>query len=122
MFEVFTKKRFRSGEPVVTLTPQGRIRLSAYAYNLLRDTDCRSVLLLWDKSLKQVAIQGISRSQQNSYAMSPILSGALIGAHSFFRHIGWSCVVPVAFSPKWDKSKKMLEIALEKPKCQRSTR
>jgi hypothetical protein len=112
-YEVFKRSAIRVDEPSISLVPDGRMALNAAAVRILRQAGVRSVLLLWDKTNRKVALKAAAKNDKNSYAVSGVGShSASLRAKSFLGHIGWNALRRTMLPARWNEKDKMFEITI----------
>jgi hypothetical protein len=100
-------------EPSFSFGPSGAIRVNAAASRVLLSAGIKAVLLLWDKSLRKVAVKAAPKVNKNAYAVS--FSGAhscTIRAKAFLGFIGWDAPDRRTLPANWNEKEKMFEITL----------
>ncbi len=113
-YEVFKRTTTRVETPTLAITTDGRIAFNAAAVRILVGAGARSVLLLWDKTNKRMALKAAARGEKNAYAVTitPDKHAGSLRAKSFLTHIGWIGSRRESFPAGWDEKQKMLEVAL----------
>jgi hypothetical protein len=97
----------------VSIGQSGKIALNAAATRILLEAGIKSVLLLWDKASRKIAIKAAQKSDKNAFAASTVRSSTgTIRAKSFVNHIGWSARDRQKFPAIWNGEEKMFEITL----------
>jgi hypothetical protein len=116
-YEAFTRTSVRISEPALTFTATGRIVLNAAATRVILEAGIKSVLLLWDKDNKKIALKATTKTDKNGFAISTTrgYSGSL-RAKSFLSHIGWSPTQRQTLTAVWNQKERMLEVALPPPR------
>ena len=113
-YEVFKRTAVRVEQPSLSLVPDGRIAFNAAAVRVLTGAGVKSVLLLWDKTSRKVALKAAAKGEKDCYAVS-IVKGTYSGslrAKSFLSHIGWSAPKRTMLPATWNEKEKMFEITL----------
>ena len=113
-YEVFKRTAVRVEQPSLSLVPDGRIAFNAAAVRVLTAAGVKSVLLLWDKTSRKVALKAAAKGEKDCYAVS-IVKGTYSGslrAKSFLSHIGWSAPKRTMLPATWNEKEKMFEITL----------
>ena len=113
-YEVFKRTAVRVEQPSLSLVPDGRIAFNAAAVRVLTGAGVKSVLLLWDRANRKVALKAASKGEKDCYAVS-IVKGTYSGslrAKSFLSHIGWSAPKRTMLPATWNEKEKMFEITL----------
>jgi hypothetical protein len=113
-YEVFKRTAVRVEQPSLSLVPDGRIAFNAAAVRVLTGAGVKSVLLLWDKTSRKVALKAAAKGEKDCYAVS-IVKGTYSGslrAKSFLSHIGWSAPKRTMLPATWNEKEKMFAITL----------
>ena len=113
-YEVFKRTAVRVEQPSLSLVPDGRIAFNAAAVRVLTGAGVKSVLLLWDRTSRKVALKAAAKGEKDCYAVS-IVKGTYSGslrAKSFLSHIGWSAPKRTMLPATWNEKEKMFEISL----------
>jgi|SRR5208282_1698041 len=115
-YEVFKRPRFRVEAPMLSLVPDGRIALNVAAVRILSEARVKSVLLLWDRANRKVALKAAQKGDTNAFAVSIVRDGhsGSVRAKLFLSHIGWSARERTMLPATWHEKDKMLEIILPK--------
>jgi hypothetical protein len=95
-YEVLSAIAARSpaGEPMLSISAAGRIRVNTDATKLLRAMGAERVLLLWDKDKRKIAITPADKHDNRSYKLkiNSAKGVAEFAAKATMRAIGWSSV------------------------------
>ena len=115
-YEVFEKTAVRVDQPALSLVPDGRIALNTAAIRTLRAAGIKSVLLLWDKTERKIALKAASARDRNAYAVSGLRDGhsASMRCKPFLTYIGWNSPKRILLEAVWNDEEKMLETTLPK--------
>jgi hypothetical protein len=116
-YELFERKSVRSVSPQAAIAPGGRIILNAAAARLLLEAGAKFVVLFWDKSKKKMAIKGVQKSSEHSFAITfmpneGLPSSGSITAKSFLQHIEWNALKREQLPTTWNASDRMFELSL----------
>jgi hypothetical protein len=112
-YEAFERTGFRVEYPSISLVPDGRIAINAAACRILLQARIKSVLLLWDKSVRRIALKAATASDKNAFSVS--LTGSHSGtirARAFLDHIGWHGEKRETIPAEWNDRERMLEASL----------
>jgi len=112
-YETFERTGVRVEEPSISIVPDGRIAINAAASRILLEAKVKSVLLLWDKANRKIALKAASPSDKNSFAVS--LTGSHSGtvrAKAFVDHIGWLGRPRETIRAEWNDKERMLEASI----------
>jgi len=112
-YNVFERTRSRGGEPELSITPQGRIRINAAGCRILLREKIKAALLMWDPAARKVAIKACLAKDKNAYAVSILhqRTGS-ISAKTFLNHIGWSAEKHRSVPARWNAEERMFEATL----------
>ena len=113
-YEVFKRTGTRVKSPTLSITPEGRIVINAAAARIFVSLGIKSVLLLWDRANRKLALKAARKGDKNAFAMSiasPGHSGSL-RAKSFLSHIVWSARKRETIPATWNEREEMLEAVL----------
>src|ERR1700674_1955344 len=113
-YEVFKRTTVRVEQPSLSLVPDGRIAFNAAAVRVLTGAGVKSVLLLWDRASRKVALKAAAKGEKDCYAVS-IVKGTYSGslrAKSFLSHIGWSAPKRTMLPATGNEKGKIFEITL----------
>jgi hypothetical protein len=90
MFEIFSRKIRRTGNPSATFSKLGRLQLNKSATSVLEKEAVENVLLLWDAEKNLVGIRSISKKDARSYKVHYGVkgNGAGFSAKTFLDFIG----------------------------------
>jgi len=113
-YEVFTRTAIRVETPTLSITTDGRIAINAAGVRILLSAGVRFVQLLWDSTIKRMALKAAPKGDKNSYAVSitPDKHAGSLRAKSFLSHIGWKASQRMTFPAIWNEKERMLEVAL----------
>lgn len=113
-YETFERGFVRTGDPGMTVRPDGRFFFNAAASLLLKRSGIKTVRILWDGEQNKVAFQACPKDDKNAYSISfPAGSRSpSLTAKSFIRHICWSARGRQRIAVTWDEKRKMLEARL----------
>jgi hypothetical protein len=113
-YELYKKTSFRTEEPTIALTPDGRLSLNAATCRILSSSGVARVVMLWDAIGKKVALKAAAKFDKNAFAVSLVRDehAGSIRAKSFLNYIGWRAGQRVVIPATWDETERMLEIAL----------
>jgi len=111
-YEVFKRTGARVDTPAVSIGQSGKISLNAAAVRILREAGVKSVLLLWDKTNRKIAIKESQKGDKNTFAASITRSTGAIRAKAFVSHIGWGARQREKLPAIWNAAEKMFEIVL----------
>jgi hypothetical protein len=112
-YEVFKRTGVRVNTPIVSIGQSGKFALNAAAARILVEAGVKSVLLLWDKDNRKIAIKAAQKSDKNAFAASLVgASNGTIRAKSFLIHIGWTARRRETLPATWNAQEKMFEITL----------
>ncbi len=114
-YELFHRTKTRVDTPTLAITPGGKIALNAAAVRILVAAGAKSVLLLWDKENRKLAMKTVHKGDKNSFIVSLVRNtSGKISAKSFLDHIGWSALRRETMIAAWDAQEKMFEVTLPK--------
>jgi hypothetical protein len=112
-YEMFKRTGARVEEPTLSIVPDGRIAINAAAVRILLEAEIKSVLLLWDRVDRKLALKAAGRGDKNAFAVSfSDRHSGIIRAKSFFNHIGWNAGQREMLPATWREKEKMFEITL----------
>ncbi len=113
-YKVYKRSSVRVGQPMLSITPYGRIYLNAAAVRILKSKGVNSVLLLWDDVDSKIALKAARTSDRNAYTVSivPDAHSGSLKAKSFLSFIGWRAPERTTLQATWNEEGKMLEVAL----------
>jgi hypothetical protein len=112
-YEVFERSVVRVEDPMLSVLPDGRITLNAAASRLFQGAGVKTVRILWDKRRCGIALQAVSKGEDNSYSLSFSRGrSASISPKAFLSYIGWSSAKRQTVPAKWEPKQKMLEAEL----------
>jgi hypothetical protein len=113
-YEVFERTGVRVEAPALSITADGRMVINAAATRLLIEAGVKSVLLLWDKSNRRMAMKATKKGDKNAYAvsMSPGKYSGSLRAKAFMAHIGWRAPRREMLLATWNAKEKMFELTL----------
>jgi len=109
-FELFTKTVSRSSDPHVTLNSFGRFSINTGATALLRQHFAAEyVLLYWDKTTREIAVQPIKKKEPSAYPLKTY-GRALTGfsAVTFLNFIKYDWSETHTFPAEWRTTQNML--------------
>ena len=113
-YELYERVAVRVDTPTLSIASGGRIAFNAPACRLLLDAKIKTVVILWDKDTKQVAIKAAPRGEKNAFGIS--FTGdnhsASLTAKLFLRHVEWNASKRVALATTWNAVEKMFEAIL----------
>jgi hypothetical protein len=112
-FKVFESRSHQLGEPAVTVTTGGAMRLNKDAADVLKNTMKASyILILWDEENSKVAISTAAPSDQRAYKLNYHAkgSGAAFAAKAFLKHIGWDSKQSLVLRLSYQKGMLQTEI------------
>lgn len=94
--------------------PEGRIAINAAAARIFVSLGIKSVLLLWDRAGRKLAIKAAQKGDKNAYAVSiaPASQSGSLRAKSFLSYIGWNAPKREMIAATWNEKEKMLEATL----------
>jgi hypothetical protein len=95
--------------------------LNAAAVRILVAEEVKSVLLLWDKANRKIAIKAAPKGEKNAFAASIVRSTGAIRAKAFVSHIGWASRHREKLPANWNATEKMFEITLPAAHLKSST-
>jgi hypothetical protein len=110
-YVTFERGFVNTGDPGITVRPDGRIFFNAAASQLLKQSGVKTVRILWDGEKCGVGLQACEKRDKNAYSISfPAGSRSpSLTAKSFFRHIEWSANGRQRLDVTWDEKSRMLE-------------
>src|SRR5579871_986634 len=112
-YEVFERTSTRVEEPAISVRPEGRIAVNAASARILKQAGIKTVVLLWDKSHRKIALKAASKADMNAYAVSFTgTHSGIIRAKAFLEHIGWMTLRSRMLPATWNEKEKMLEVTL----------
>jgi hypothetical protein len=113
-YETFERGFIRTGDPGITVRPDGRFFFNAAASLLMKRSGIKTVIIRWDSEKKKVAFQACHKNDKNAYSISfPAGSRSpSLTAKSFIRHIEWSADGRQRIAVTWDEKHKMFEATL----------
>jgi hypothetical protein len=120
-YEIFEKTIRRDTEPRVTISTLGRIQFNASASRILDKNAVETVLLLWDKDTRKIAIKSISKKDDRAYRMRYAKKGKGAGfaAKTFLEWCGYNYSETKGYPCEWNEADSMFEVsvpAAEAPK------
>jgi hypothetical protein len=109
-YEVFKRTGVRVETPTLSITPDGRIIINAAATRIARESRVKSVVLLWDRANRRLAIKIAQRGNPNSYALSMATNNSgSMRATSFLKYIGWQARKRETIPATWNEEERMFE-------------
>jgi hypothetical protein len=112
-YEVFKRTGARVEEPTLSIVPDGRIAINAAAVRVLLDSKTKSVLLLWDRANRKLALKAAGKGDKNAFAVSfSDRHSASIRAKSFLSHIGWIAQQREMLPATWSEEERMFEVTV----------
>ena len=112
-FKVFESQSHQLGEPAVTLTTSGAMRLNKDAAAILKATmKAERILILWDEENSKVAISTAPSGDPRSYKVNYHAkgSGAAFAPKAFLKHIGLDPTQSVVLKLTFQKGMLQTEI------------
>ena len=113
-YEVFKRTGSRVESPTLSIVPEGRIAINAAAARIFVSLEIKSVLLLWDRSNRKLAIKAAHKGDKNAFAVSiaPASHSGSVRAKSFLSYIGWNARKREMIPATWNAKEEMLEAIL----------
>jgi hypothetical protein len=113
-YEVFQRTSVRVDVPVLSIVPGGRVAINAAACRLLTGAGIKTVIILWDKERRKMAVKAAPKGEKNSFTITfaADLHSGTFAAKSFLQHIGWSATRRETLPTVWNASEKMFELSL----------
>jgi hypothetical protein len=116
MYEIFTRKTPRMGNPVMSFSKIGQISFNQSAARILQKEPIEYILLMWDSAEKKLALKSISNKKDpRAYRIryNDKGNGASFSAKTFLDHAGIDYSerrpVPVEINPQ---SEMFLEVKI----------
>lgn len=113
-YEIFEKTIRRDTEPRVTISVLGRLQFNATASRLLYKHAVETVLLLWDKDHRKMAMKTISKKDDRSYQLRYAKKGKGAGfaAKTFLEWCGYDYSQTKSYPCEWNEVESMFEIPI----------
>jgi hypothetical protein len=113
-YEVYKRSGARVESPTLSIVPEGRIAINAAAARIFVSLGIKSVLLLWDRASRKVALKAAAKADKNAYAVSiaPASHSGSLRAKSFLSYIGWNAAKREMIPAIWNEKERMLEATL----------
>lgn len=113
-YEIFEKTIRRDTEPRVTISTLGRLQFNASASKTLYKHNVESVLLLWDKAVRKVAIKSKSGKDERAYSMRYAKKGKGAGfaAKTFLEWCDYDYSETKSYPCEWNEAESMFEVSL----------
>ncbi|HWZ42559.1 MAG TPA: hypothetical protein VNW97_03745 [Candidatus Saccharimonadales bacterium] len=112
-YELFQRTNTRVDTPTISIGPSGTITFNAPAVRTLVAAEVKSVLLLWDKENRKLAIKAARKGDKNAFVVSIVRnSSGKLRVRSLIPHIGWSAPRREKMNATWDAREKMFEVTL----------
>ena len=110
-YEMYQRTSTRVETPSLSIVPDGRIALNAASARTIHAAGVNTVVLLYDRVARKIALRATHRSDKNGYAVTfaPDRHSATLRAKSFVMHIGWTSTRRIPLAASWDAQQKMLE-------------
>ncbi len=113
-YETFKRTTQRTELQTLSIAPKGRIALNAAAARVAVGQGINTVLLLWDKERRRLALKATTKADTNGYrlTLATDLRNATLSATTFLRHIHWNAPQRVTLETIWNEKSRMFEVVL----------
>lgn len=113
-WEVYSRKRVATGDPMVTFSKLGRISLNKKATSFLEEDKDLHVVLLWDKDSRKVGIKVAQQKDKHTYMIvyGQKGNGAGFNAKTFLDYIGVDYTQSKQHPAHWNPAEKIMEVSL----------
>jgi hypothetical protein len=113
-YEIFEKIVRRDTEPRLTISTLGRFQFNSSASRILDKHPVETVLLLWDKDMRKIAVKSITKKDDRAYRVRYAKKGKGAGfaAKTFLIWIGYDYSETKRYPCTWNEAESMFEVLL----------